>query len=195
MREVYIIRHGETAWARDGKHTGLTDIPLTEKGKKQASLLGQRLQHIPFVHVFSSPLKRALDTCSLCNLTPTILDELLEWDYGAYEGMQSSEIHKKDPTWNIFTHGAPSGESVSNVKKRIDRLIKKLESLDGTIALFSSGHISRALASQWLELPLQAGSRLILSTASLSILSYEHQKRALKLWNDISHHTSQTFKI
>jgi len=184
VRQIYIVRHGETEWARLGKHTGLTDIPLNEKGETQAVELRKHIQNIKFDHVFSSPLQRAYKTCNICELEAKIIDELLEWDYGDYEGMKSEEIHKNDPDWNIFTHGAVNGESVADVKSRVDRLIEKLESLEGNIALFSSGHISRAFASQWLQLPMSVGSRLILSTASLSILSYEHQRRALKLWND-----------
>ncbi|NGX51109.1 MAG: Phosphoserine phosphatase 1 [Chlamydiae bacterium] len=184
MRQIYIVRHGETEWSRNGRHTGFTDIPLTEKGKEQAAQLGECLRDVSFDHLFSSPLKRAHETSILCGFKPLIIDELLEWDYGDYEGVKSEEIHKKDPTWNIFTHGAPNGESVAAVKARVDLLIEKLETLEGNIALFSSGHIMRALTAQWLELPMEAGCRLVLSTASLSILGYEHKKRALKLWND-----------
>lgn len=189
MKQVYIIRHGETEWARDGKHTGLTDIPLTENGKRQASQLGERLKGLSFDYVFSSPLKRAHDTCSICGFNPEVIDELLEWDYGDYEGLKSVEIHKNDPSWNIFTHGAPNGESALDVKARVDRLIDRLETLEGHIALFSSGHISRALTTQWLEFPMEAGRRFLLSTASLSTLSYEKGKRVVKLWNDVSHHS------
>lgn len=187
MREIYIVRHGETEWAREGKHTGLTDIPLTEKGESQAAFLGRRLEKVRFDHVFSSPLKRARETCSICGLNPVIDNALLEWDYGAYEGLTSDTIHETNPEWNIFTHGAPAGETVETVSKRAEKFIKKLEGLEGKIALFSSGHISRALLTRWLELPLENGRRFLLSTASLSILSYEHGKRAVKLWNDISH--------
>ena len=189
MRQVYLIRHGETQWARVGKHTGLTDVPLTENGKNQAFLLGKRLQKVKFDYVFSSRLKRAHDTSTICGFNPLILEELLEWDYGDYEGLTLEEIHKKDPQWNIFTHGAPNGESVTEVKARVNRLIEKVESLEGHIALFSSGHISRALTSQWLQLSMETGNRFLLSTASLSILSYEHEEHALELWNDCSHYS------
>lgn len=183
MRHITIIRHAETEWSLSGKHTGLTDLPLNEKGKDQAALLQKCIQNIKFDHIFSSPLKRAHDTCTLAGLQPLILEDLLEWDYGDYEGMTREEIIKKDPTWDIFTHGAPNGESVDDVKARAHCLIEKLESLDGEIVLFSSGHISRAFTSQWLNLPMSAGSSLTLSTASISILGYEHQNRGLKLWN------------
>ncbi len=187
MREIYIIRHGETEWARDGKHTGLTDIPLTENGEIHAASLGRRLERLKFSHVFSSPLKRAKETCTICGFDPQIDEDLLEWDYGAYEGLTSEEIRKTLPEWNIFTHGAPAGESVEAVVKRAERFIKKLEGLEGKLAIFSSGHFSRVLTMCWLKLSLENGIRFPLSTASLSILGYEKKLRALKLWNDISH--------
>lgn len=184
---IYIVRHGETEWARDGKHTGLTDIPLTEKGEIQAANLGRRLEKIKFAHVFSSPLKRALETCTICGFDPQIDKDLVEWDYGAYEGMKSSEIHETNPKWTIFTDGAPAGESVEEVKKRCKRLLNKLEGLEGNIALFSSGHISRALLTQWLDLPIATAQQFLLDTASLSILEIAKNTPSVKLWNDISH--------
>lgn len=189
MREVYLIRHGETEWARDGKHTGLTDIPLTENGESQAASLGRRIESLKFSHIFSSPLKRALDTSKICGYDPQIDKDLVEWDYGAYEGLTSPEIHQTNAKWNVFTHGAPNGESIDAVIKRADRFLKKLENLEGKIAVFTSGHFSRAFVTRWLELPIEAGRRFSLATASLSILGYEHTKRALKLWNDTSHHS------
>ena len=187
MREIYIIRHGETEWARDGKHTGLTDIPLTEKGEVQAALLGRRIERINFSHIFSSPLKRAKETCTICGFNGEIDKDLVEWDYGAYEGMTSEETLKTLPDWKIFTHGAPAGESIEDVIKRADRFIKKVEGLEEKIAVFSSGHFSRALTMRWLEIPLENGTRFPLFTASLSILGYEKKLRSIKLWNDISH--------
>ncbi|MCB1106835.1 MAG: histidine phosphatase family protein [Chlamydiia bacterium] len=181
------MRHGETAWARDKKHTGLTDIPLTEQGESQAASLGKRLESLSFKHVFSSPLKRAYDTCSICGYNPQVDKDLLEWDYGAYEGLTSAEIHETNPKWNIFTHGAPNGESTEAVVKRATRFLKKVERLEGKIAVFSSGHFSRVFATCWLKLPIENGRRFSLATASLSILGYEHGEGALKLWNDISH--------
>ncbi len=187
MRKVYIIRHGETEWSRDGKHTGLTDIPLTEKGETHAASLGRRVEQIKFSHVYSSPLKRAKETCAICGFDPQIDKDLLEWDYGAYEGMTSDEIRGTLPDWDIFTHGAPAGESVNSVVKRAERFIKKLEGLEGKIVVFSSGHFSRLLTMCWLGLPVANGIRFPLSTASLSLLDYEKNVHALKLWNDISH--------
>jgi len=189
-REIYLVRHGETKWSKSGQHTGLSDILLTDQGKEEAKHLGQRLEGLFFDHVFTSPLKRAFETCQLCNLSQkaTVSDALLEWNYGDYEGMTSKEIHKSEPTWNVFEKGAPGGESTGDVKTRVDEFLKKLEALEGKIALFSSGHISRALTVRFLGFPLAKGRHFILSTASLSILSYEHGKPALKLWNDVSHH-------
>jgi len=187
MKEIYIIRHGETEWARDGKHTGLTDISLTEKGEVQAASLAKRIEKIKFPHIFTSPLKRAKETCDICGYDGIIDKDLVEWDYGAYEGMTLEEIHKTVPEWNIFTHGAPAGESIDMLTKRVQRLIKKLESLNGKVAIFSSGHIAQALTMLWLEIPLKNGTQFPLHTASLSILSYEKNRRTLKLWNDISH--------
>lgn len=187
MKEIYIIRHGETEWARNGKHTGLTDIPLTEKGEIHAAALGRRLERTKFSHIFTSPLKRAKETCTICGFDGKVEKDLLEWDYGAYEGMTSDEILKTLPDWNIFTHGAPAGESVDDIIKRADHFIKKVEGLEGKIAVFSSSHFSRALTMRWLEIPLKNGTRFPLFTASLSILGYEKNLHAVKLWNDISH--------
>jgi probable phosphoglycerate mutase len=192
VREIYIIRHGETEWARDGKHTGLTDIPLTDIGECQAASLGRRIESIKFSHIFSSPLKRALDTCKICGFDPQIDKDLVEVDYGAYEGMTSKEIHETNPKWNVFTHGAPNGESIEALLARANKFIKKLEGLEGKIAVFTSGHFSRAFVTQWLELPIDTSRRFSLATASLSILGYEHTKRALKLWNDTSHYSRKS---
>ncbi len=186
--KVYLIRHGETEWTLSGRHTGLSDIPLTANGKKQAEALQKRFEGASFDHIFSSPLKRALDTCKTCDLgAPSITDDLLEWDYGDYEGLTTLEIQKQVSGWNLFTGGVPNGESLSDVASRANRLIKKLNKLEGTIALFSSGHFSRVLASQWLEQSPTLGSRLTLSTASVSQFGFEHGYRALLLWNDTSH--------
>jgi len=190
-KQIYLVRHGETEWSKNGQHTGLTDIPLTENGIKQAKLLGKRISSLKFDHVFSSPLKRAFDTCCFCGLKSQaqITDALLEWNYGDYEGKKSAEIHLSNPEWNIFKNGAPNGESIDDVQKRADEFLQMLNQLDGTIAFFSSGHFSRVFTVRFLGLPIIKGRHFILSTASLSILSYEHKQPALKLWNDISHHS------
>lgn len=186
-RRIFLIRHGETAWTLSRQHTGLKDIPLTPQGEKQAALLGKRLQKERFTHIFSSPLQRALRTCHLCDLRPILDPDLVEWDYGAYEGLTSKEIAQKEPNWNLFTHPVPGGESLEEIGRRADRCLSKLKCLSGDIALFSSGHILRVLTARFLDLPPQEGMHWVLSTASLSILSYEHGNPALFLWNDIHH--------
>lgn len=191
QRELYIVRHGETLWSKTGQHTGLTDIPLTENGEDQAKRLGKRLLNFSFDHVFVSPLKRALDTCTLCGLKEKakVTNALLEWDYGDYEGKTTAEIRQNDPDWSVFESGCPNGESVESVKKRADDFIENLSRLKGNIVLFSSGHFSRVLATRFLKLPISNACHFILTTASLSILSYEHQNPVFKLWNDVSHHS------
>lgn len=190
-KQIYLVRHGETEWSKNGKHTGLTDIPLTENGISQAKHLGQRLKGLSFDHVFASPLKRAYDTCCLCGFEgqAKITDALLEWNYGDYEGKKTPDIHQTHPGWNIFQNGAPNGETTEDVTKRADDFIQELEALEGTITVFSSGHFSRALTVRFLGFPIVEGRHFMLSTASLSILSYEHGVPALQLWNDISHHS------
>lgn len=190
-KQIYLVRHGETEWSKNGQHTGLTDIPLTENGITQAKHLGKRLKGLSFDHVFASPLKRAYDTCCLCGLDgqAKITDALLEWNYGDYEGEKTPDIHQTHPGWNIFQNGAPNGETTEDVTKRADDFIQELEALEGTIAVFSSGHFSRALTVRFLGFPILEGRHFMLSTASLSILSYEREVPALQLWNDISHHS------
>lgn len=184
---IYLIRHGETAWTLSNQHTGLTDIPLTEKGKEDAARLGRELRGIPFTKVFCSPLKRALATCERAGLlNGAEIDPLLvEWNYGAYEGMTSEEIWKTSPGWNIFSHGAPQGESVSEISSRADLVLKKILNLGGEIAVFSHGHYLRALAARWLELPAEAGRLFALSPSSLSILGFERARRVVRLWNQV----------
>ena len=186
---LYLIRHGETPWTVSRQHTGRTDISLTQKGEEQVHLLGKRLQKIPFQALFCSPLKRAQETCSLCSLeTPRIIaPELAEWHYGNYEGKTTAEIRETHPHWNLFTEGAPQGEKPEDVEKRVYHLLKKIELIEGNIALFSHGHLLRSLAALWLGLSIRNASCFFLSTASLSILGYEREHRALHLWNDTSH--------
>jgi probable phosphoglycerate mutase len=184
-KKVFLIRHGETAWSLSGKHTGYSDIPLTENGKKQAILLGKALSSFSFSIAFVSPLIRAKDTFTLSHLsTPSCIDpNLIEWNYGKYEGITSDEIHKTNPSWNLFTHGAPDGESLSDIEKRADSMIEKALSAEGDVALFSSGHILRSIAARWLKMEVNFGGQLVLETGSISILGYEHGTRALLQWN------------
>lgn len=184
-KKVVLVRHGETAWSLSGQHTGLTDIALTENGIKQAELLSKSLGCFSFSHAFVSPLQRAHKTFTLSGLTtPFTIDPLLvEWNYGDYEGMTSDAIHEKDPSWNIFVHGAPNGESLNDMEKRASLVIEKVLSTQGDIVIFSSGHILRCIAAKWLGMSVDFGKHLSLQTASISILSYEHQFPTLSQWN------------
>jgi broad specificity phosphatase PhoE len=191
QRKIYLMRHGETEWTLKGRHTGLTDIPLTEKGQHQARLLGEHLNKHPFHKVFTSPLKRALETCETAGLLQEaeIDEDLVEWNYGQYEGLTSAEIHRKDPDWTIFSKGAPGGESVQEIGNRADKVLKKLSTVPGDIALFSSGHFLRVLASRWLQLAPSFGEHLLLFPASVSILSREDAIPTIASWNNISYLT------
>ena len=172
---LYLIRHGETEWSLSGRHTGRTDIPLTEQGEQDARKLGERLRAVTFAAVLTSPRTRARRTCELARLTPVaeIEPDLAEWDYGDYEGQLSVDIRKGRPDWNLFRDGCPRGEMPAQVSDRADRLIARLRALDGNVALFSHGHFGRVLAVRWIGLPVIDGQHFLLGTASLSILGYE----------------------
>jgi probable phosphoglycerate mutase len=190
MPHLYIIRHGETEWSLSGRHTGRTDIPLTTRGEAEARALQARLGAITFVEVQSSPLQRARHTCELTGLsaTPVIEPDLAEWDYGAYEGLRSSEIHQQRPDWSVFRDGCPGGESSADISNRADRLIARLRSRDGNIALFTHGHFACALAARWIDMPVIEGQHLLLSTASISMLGYHPthpEVPVISLWNEV----------
>jgi broad specificity phosphatase PhoE len=188
---VYLARHGETAWTVTGQHTGLTDLPLTERGECNARRLGERLQGLTFAKVFSSPLQRAWRTCELAGFGPVaeIDADLVEWDYGEYEGRLTSEILAQRPDWRLFRDGCPGGESPQQVAARADRVISRVRAVDGDVLIFSSGHFLRMLATRWIGIDPLAGGSLMLDTASLSALSYEGSltQPAIWLWNDIHH--------
>lgn len=188
---VYLARHGETAWSLSGQHTGLTDLPLTERGEENARLLGQRLKGRTVAGVFVSPLQRARRTCELAGFgsVAAVDPDLVEWNYGDYEGKTTAEIHKERPGWQLFRDGCPGGETVAQVGARADRVIARLRALNGDGLVFSSGHILRVLAARWLAKEPSGGRYFTLSTASLSILGYEHnlQEPILRLWNDTGH--------
>jgi probable phosphoglycerate mutase len=188
-RKIYLLRHGETEWTLTGQHTGKTDIPLTENGRKQASQLGKRLKGIAFEKILTSPRKRAIETCEATGLFrhAEIDSDLAEWDYGDYEGLKTEEIWKRDPHWNIFFRGAPRGESVEDIAVRANRLLMKINTSHGDIALFSHGHFLRALAARWLKLPVAEGNLFFLSPASISILGFEKDHHVIQLWNDVCH--------
>lgn len=183
---VYLARHGETEWSRSGQHTGRTDLPLLPSGIETAKLLGPRLAGIPFTRVFSSPLSRAKHTAELAGFAPEIEPDLLEWNYGDYEGLKSVEIAAKNPGWNLFRHGAPGGESPAQVIDRVDRLVNKLKGMTGNVLCFAHGHILRCVASRWIDQSLTLGTCMLLGTATLSILSFNHhrlEEPAIKVWN------------
>lgn len=188
---LYLGRHGETTWSLSGQHTGRTDLPLTENGKRQACALGERLRGLWFATVLTSPSQRAVRTCELAGFgaRAEIDPDLAEWDYGEYEGRRTAAILIENPDWQLFRDGAPGGESPEQIGARADRVIARIRSIDGDVLVVSSAHISRVLASRWLGLPAAGGRYCILSTASLSILGYEHSRAepVIQLWNDTSH--------
>jgi broad specificity phosphatase PhoE len=185
---VYLARHGETAWSASGQHTGVTDLPLTEHGEHNARLLVQRLAGARFDLVLTSPLLRAKRTCELAGFgdRAEIEPGLTEWNYGQYEGRTTPEIHRQRPDWELFRDGCPGGESIVQVAQRAEGVIQRLRSAGGNALVFSSAHILRVLAARWLGLDAACGRLLILSTASLSILGYEHNlsEPVIHLWND-----------
>jgi len=188
---VYLARHGETAWSISGQHTGLTDLPLTERGERNARRLGERLKGLRFTTVLTSPLQRVARTCDLAGFgaVAQVEPDLLEWNYGKYECRRTVEIHAERPEWRLLRDGCPGGESPGQVGARADRSLRRVRALKGETLLFSGGHFLRVLAARWLGLEPGAGRLFILSTASLSALSYEHDLSdpAIRLWDDSRH--------
>jgi len=188
---VYLARHGETAWTITGQHTGLTDLPLTERGETNARRLGERLAGTSFAKVFTSPLKRARRTCELAGFAQLAeLDrDLVEWNYGRYEGRLTVDILQERPDWQLFRDGCPAGESPQQVAERADRVVARVRRVAGNVLLFSSGHFLRMLAARWIGVAPINGQALMLSTASLSALSHENSvsQPAISLWNDAHH--------
>ena len=191
LPEIHAIRHGETAWTVSRQHTGLTDIPLTERGERQALQLGERLRGRTFPHVFTSPLSRASRTCDLAGFgaLAAIDPDLVEWNYGDYEGRTSTEIRAGRPDWELFRDGCPGGETPDQVGARADRVVGRLRGNPGDVAVFSSGHFLRVLAARWVALEVGAGRCLTLDTASLSALGYERSRSrpVIRLWNETPH--------
>jgi broad specificity phosphatase PhoE len=185
--QIYLVRHGQTAWSASGQHTGRTDIPLTEQGEAEAAAIRRRLSGLPFTKVYTSPSQRARRTAELAGFgaAAEVDQDLAEWDYGKYEGIRTVEIHQQQPDWHLFRDGAPGGESVEAISARADRIIAKLCGAAGDQLVFSSGHFLRVLAARWLGLDASAGRLLVLHTASLSILGYEHNldEPVLISWN------------
>ena len=188
---VYLARHGETAWTVTGQHTGRTDLPLTERGERNARRLGERLRGATFTRVWTSPLQRAARTCELAGFGAVAAAEpdLVEWDYGRYEGRTSAEIHVDRPDWRVFRDGGPGGETPAQVGERADRVVARVRAVSGDVLLFSSAHFLRTFAARWLGLEPAAGRYLLLGTASLSVLGYEHDRSepAIRLWNETRH--------
>jgi len=188
---VYLARHGETAWSLSGQHTGLTDLPLTERGERNAGSLGERLRGLTFARIFTSPLQRARRTCELAGFgdRAEIDSDLVEWNYGDFEGRTSADIHQERPGWHIFRDGCPGGETPAQVDARADRVVRRVRAVQGDVLLFSSAHFLRVLAPRWLGLEPAAGRFLVLSTASLSALGYEHNltEPVIRLWDDTRH--------
>jgi len=188
---LYLARHGETAWSITGQHTGRTDLPLTERGEQNAQRLGKRLAGMAFAKVFTSPLKRAARTCELAGFGARASADpnLVEWNYGDYEGLRSAEIHLSNPAWELFRAGCPNGESPGEVAARADEVVRRLRAISGDVLIFSSGHFLRVLAARWLGIEPAAGRFLSLTTASLSAVGYEHNlsQPVIRLWNDDHH--------
>jgi broad specificity phosphatase PhoE len=187
---TYLARHGETEWSRDGRHTGLTDLPLTEQGERNAERLREWLVGLQFVKVLTSPLQRARRTSELAGFGGAELDpDLVEWNYGDYEGLRTDEIRVQRPDWNLFRDGCPNGESPADVAARADRVVARVRSMKGNVLIFSSAHFLRVFAARWLGVEPLFGKYLMLDTASLSALSYEHNitDPAIRFWNDTSH--------
>jgi broad specificity phosphatase PhoE len=188
---VYMARHGNTEWTHTGQHTGLTDLPLTPDGERNAVRLGERLKGMKFAQVLTSPLQRAARTCELSGFgAGAITDrDLVEWDYGKYEGLTSAEIRLQNPGWDLFREGAPGGESPEQIGARADRVVERVRGVAGDVLLFSSGHFIRVLTARWLGLGPDGGRYFLLNPASLSALSYEHNRLrpVIRLWNDDHH--------
>jgi broad specificity phosphatase PhoE len=192
---VYLARHGETAWSLSGQHTGLTDLPLTEAGERTACRLRERLAGLSFAKVFTSPLKRAMRTCQLAGFgeVAEVDHDLVEWNYGEYEGRTAAEIRSQRPDWQLFRDGCPGGESPAQVAARADHVVSRVRAVHGDVLLFSSGHFIRVLAARWIGVEPTVNARsFMLSTASLSALGYEHDlsRPVIRLWNDTHHVTA-----
>ena len=183
--DVWLIRHGETEWSRSGRHTGLTDLPLTDAGRRAAEALVPVLARESFVRVLTSPLKRARETCQLAGLgdRAQVDPDLVEWNYGDYEGLTSAEIRDRAPGWLLFRDGAPGGERPDDVSRRVDHVIARARAAPGHVVIFAHGHVLRSLAARWLGWPAAAGQHFLLDTGTVNVLSAYHEAPAIKRWN------------
>ena len=187
--EILLARHGETEWSASGQHTGTTDVPLTGEGCRQAEQLGPRLRGREFAAVLSSPLQRALETCRLAGLGERCETraELVEWDYGDYEGKTTPEIRETVPGWSVWTHSVPGGETAAEVGARVDRVIDELGALAGDAVVFAHGHLLRVMGARWIGLAPENGALLALNTGTLSVLGWERERRVVRRWNEGAH--------
>jgi broad specificity phosphatase PhoE len=185
MVQVVLVRHGETEWSRDLRHTGRTDVPLTDRGREEARMLRDSLAASSFTRVLTSPLSRAAETCRLAGLgeRAETADALLEWDYGDYEGITTKEIRAGRPGWFLWRDGCPGGETADQVGARVDPLVVELKEGEGDVALFAHGHVLRVLTARWLGLPPRDGALFALSTATLSVLGFERETAVIRRWN------------
>ena len=184
-QKVYLLRHGETEWSLNGRHTGITDIPLTENGRMAARLLKPILAKVTFTLVLTSPLQRARETCELAGLGQfaNVEPDLIEWNYGEYEGLTTEQIRSTRPGWSVFRDGCPGGESPEQVGARADRVITKIRTAAGNVALFGHGHFTRVLAARWINLSANYGENFLLDTATLNVLGYYRESPAFMIWN------------
>ena len=183
--EIVLVRHGETEWSRTGRHTGRTDVPLTEQGRREAEAVGVALRERRFALVLTSPLQRAMETCRLAGVADDAVerDELQEWDYGEYEGRKTIEIRRERPGWSVWREGVPRGETLADVGARADRVIEEVREATGDVAVFAHGHLLRVLAARWLRLEPSAGRLLALDPCSISVLGYERETAVIRSWN------------
>jgi probable phosphoglycerate mutase len=183
--QLYLVRHGATEWSVNRRHTGRTDVPLTDLGREQAIRAGALLADHAFSLVLTSPLQRARETCRLAGYATQGVecDDLLEWDYGDFEGRTTREIRDEVPGWTVWTHELPNGETIEQVAVRADHVIERALQADGDTALFAHGHVLRVLAARWCDLPPREGRRFILETGTLSVLGWEHEYRGIRVWN------------
>jgi broad specificity phosphatase PhoE len=183
--EVFAIRHGETAWSLNGRHTGTTDIALTDNGRRLAERMRPALGREVFARILCSPMRRARETCELAGFgNEMVVDaDLVEWNYGAYEGLTPKQIHEVAPGWLIFRDGCPGGETPEQVGERVDRVIARARTVEGNVALFAHGHVLRVLAARWIGLPAGAGQHFLLDTGTLCVLGYYREIPAVRIWN------------
>jgi broad specificity phosphatase PhoE len=191
-RQIHLVRHGETAWSRSGQHTGRTDIPLTDNGRRQAAELGRRLRGHAFALVLTSPLSRAAETAELAGFPDALpVDDLMEWDYGEVEGLTTDQIREDRPGWTIWEGPWPGGETADQVGARVDRVLERCldPSVAGDTLLFAHGHVLRVLAARWLGLPPRDGAHFALGTATIGVLGWERANRVIETWNEACHLT------